>query len=138
MKESRVSRPRWRGRPWGHARSSANKEGYSSRHCPRQEHRPQQQQGCIFNVRNALYIAFPLRSRRPAQILSKAAARQHLGGVPHKSSQDTPVIFFGTSEIAWIGAKDVTAWESGMGQSFCAKGRKNKKFVVALEQVSTC
>lgn len=72
--------------------------------CPRQEHRPQL--GCISNVRIPALLAFSLRSRRPAQILSKAAARQHLGGVPHKSSQDTPVIFFGTSEIAWIGAKD--------------------------------
>jgi hypothetical protein len=117
----------------------ADSQADSSRHCPRQEHRPQQQQkGCILNVRIPVLLAFLFRSHRPAQILSKAAARQHLGGVPHKSSQDTPVIFFGTSEIAWIGAKDVTAWESGMGQSFCAKGRKNKKFVVALEQVSAC
>lgn len=75
---------------------------------------------------------------RPAQILSKAAARQHLGGVTHKSKSDAPVIFFGTSEIAWIGAKDVTCWETGMAQSFHNKGRKNKKFVVALEQVGTC
>lgn len=68
-------------------------------------------------------------------MLSKAAARQHLGSVTHKSKSDAPVIFFGTSEIAWIGAKDVASWDSGMAQSFHNKGRKNKKFVVALEQV---
>lgn len=73
---------------------------------------------------------------RPAQILSKAAARQHLGGVAHKSAQDTPVIFFGTSEVGWIGQKDVTEWEAGMQQHFHVKGRKNKKFVTSLEQVS--
>jgi hypothetical protein len=55
--------------------------------------------------------------------------------VTHKSKSDAPVIFFGTSEIAWIGAKDVANWDSGMAQSFHNKGRKNKKFVVALEQV---
>jgi hypothetical protein len=55
--------------------------------------------------------------------------------VTHKSKSDAPVIFFGTSEIAWIGAKDVASWDSGMAQSFHNKGRKNKKFVVALEQV---
>lgn len=76
-----------------------------------------------------------LLPRRPAQVLSKAAARQHLGGITHKSKQDQPVIFFGTSEIAWIGLKDVTCWGVGMEQSFHNKGRKNKKFVVALEQV---
>lgn len=73
---------------------------------------------------------------RPAQILSKAAARQHLGGVSHKSAQDTPVIFFGTSEVGWIGQKDVTDWDAGMQQQFHVKGRKNKKFVTSLEQVS--
>eukprot|EP00878_Enallax_costatus_P012229 GHUV01012772.1.p1 GENE.GHUV01012772.1~~GHUV01012772.1.p1 ORF type:complete len:999 (+),score=387.95 GHUV01012772.1:221-3217(+) len=71
----------------------------------------------------------------PAQALSKAAAKQHLGNVTHKSRSDVPVIFFGTSEIAWIGCKDVSNWEEGMRQSFHNKGRKNKKFVVALEQV---
>eukprot|EP00879_Flechtneria_rotunda_P017339 GHRR01018163.1.p1 GENE.GHRR01018163.1~~GHRR01018163.1.p1 ORF type:complete len:1141 (+),score=450.05 GHRR01018163.1:168-3590(+) len=71
----------------------------------------------------------------PAQVLSKAAAKQHLGNVTHKSKTDAPVIFFGTSEIAWIGGKDVASWEEGMQQSFQSKGRKNKKFVVALEQV---
>lgn len=68
-------------------------------------------------------------------MLSKAAAKQHLGNVTHKSRSDVPVIFFGTSEIAWIGGKDVSNWEEGMRQSFHNKGRKNKKFVVALEQV---
>lgn len=68
-------------------------------------------------------------------MLSKAAAKQHLGNVTHKSKSDVPVIFFGTSEIAWIGCKDVSNWEEGMRQSFHSKGRKNKKFVVALEQV---
>lgn len=72
-----------------------------------------------------------------AQVLSKAAAKQHLGNVTHKSKSDIPVIFFGTSEIAWIGCKDVTGWEEGMRQSFHSKGRKNKRFVVALEQVLT-
>jgi hypothetical protein len=55
--------------------------------------------------------------------------------VSHKSSQDTPVIFFGTSEVGWIGQKDVTEWEAGMQQHFHIKGRKNKKFVTSLEQV---
>eukprot|EP00775_Hariotina_reticulata_P011777 gene11777-11922_t len=70
----------------------------------------------------------------PAQVLTKAAAKQLLGGVPHKSRTDSPVIFFGTSEVAWIGFKDVFCWEGGMQQHFHTKGRKNKKFVVALEQ----
>ena len=70
-----------------------------------------------------------------AQILSKAAARIHLASIPHKSVSDAPVIFFGTAEIAWISEKDVSSWEHGMEQSFHSKGRKNKKFVVALEQV---
>jgi hypothetical protein len=70
-----------------------------------------------------------------AQVLTKAAAKQLLGGVPHKSRTDSPVIFFGTSEVAWIGYKDVFCWEDGMHQQFHTKGRKNKKFVVALEQV---
>jgi hypothetical protein len=68
-------------------------------------------------------------------VLSKQAAKQHLGNVTHKSKSDVPVIFFGTSEIAWVGAKDVASWEEGMRNSYHNKGRKNKKFIVALEQV---
>lgn len=68
-------------------------------------------------------------------MLSKVTARQLLASVTHKSRTDTPVIFFGTSEVAWIGCKDVAAWEDGMHASFHNKGRKNKRFVVALEQV---
>jgi hypothetical protein len=71
-------------------------------------------------------------------VLSKQAAKQHLGNVTHKSKSDVPVIFFGTSEIAWVGAKDVASWEEGMRNSYHNKGRKNKKFVVALEQVGCC
>ncbi|WIA08181.1 hypothetical protein OEZ85_007634 [Tetradesmus obliquus] len=71
----------------------------------------------------------------PAQVLSKQAAKQHLGNVTHKSKSDVPVIFFGTSEIAWVGAKDVASWEEGMRNTYHTKGRKNKKFIVALEQV---
>ncbi len=72
--------------------------------------------------------------RPQAQVLSKAAAKAHLSGVPHKARTDVPVIFFGTNEIAWLGAKDVFGWEAGMRAGFQVKGRKNKKFVVALEQ----
>jgi hypothetical protein len=44
-------------------------------------------------------------------------------------------MFFGTWEVAWIGAEDVTAWDSGMAQSSCAKGRKNKRFGAVLERL---
>jgi hypothetical protein len=70
-----------------------------------------------------------------AQILTKDFARAHLGGVAHKSRSDVPVIFFGTSEIAWVGVRDVVRWADGMQQQLHHKGKKNKKFVVALEQV---
>lgn len=73
-----------------------------------------------------------------AQVLSKAAARQHLANTSHKSHSDAPVMFFGTAEIAWIGGKDVSGWRDGIDQSFHSKGRKNKKFMVALEQVCLC
>lgn len=46
------------------------------------------------------------------------------------------MIFFGTSEVGWIGQKDVSDWDAGMQQHFHVKGRKNKKFVISLEQVS--
>jgi hypothetical protein len=59
-----------------------------------------------------------------------------LANVAHKNSNDAPVIFFGTSEIAWIGGKDISSWEDGMRQSFYNKGKKNRKFLAALEQVS--
>lgn len=68
-------------------------------------------------------------------MLSNAAAKQLLAGVQHKCRDDAPVIFFGTSEIAWMARKDVMEWQLGMQQSFHLKGRKNKKFVLAMEQV---
>jgi hypothetical protein len=83
-------------------------------------------------------VTHHVRFRSQAQVLSKQAAKQHLGNVTHKSKSDVPVIFFGTSEIAWVGAKDVASWEEGMRNSYHNKGRKNKKFIVALEQVWDC
>ena len=85
----------------------------------------------------------PARPRPPApppphpqgQVLSKATARQVLANVPHKQKTDMPIIFFGTSEIAWIGQKDVCTLEEGMQQQLHIKGKKNKKFVVAMDQV---
>lgn len=72
-----------------------------------------------------------------AQVLSKAAARQHLANLSHRHVSDSPVIFFGTAEIAWIGLKDVVQWEKGMNMAFHTKGRKNRKFIAALDQVGT-
>lgn len=68
-------------------------------------------------------------------MLTKEFARSHLGTVAHKSRTDVPVIFFGTSEIAWVGVRDVVRWSDAMQQQLHHKGKKNKKFVVALEQV---
>ncbi|GBF90197.1 histone H3 Lys 36 methyltransferase [Raphidocelis subcapitata] len=70
----------------------------------------------------------------PAQVLSAEAAETHLGAVPHKNA-DTPVVFFGTSEIAWVGARDAVPWGDGMAAQLHAKGRKIKRFVDALNQV---
>ncbi len=70
-----------------------------------------------------------------AQVFDKDAARTFLGNVPHRCSTDVPVIFFGTSEIAWMAERDVASWEAGIGQNFHSKGRKNKKFMLAIEQV---
>lgn len=70
-------------------------------------------------------------------MLTKEFAQAHLGNVAHKSRSDIPVIFFGTSEIAWIGVRDVIQWGDGMQQQLHHKGKKNKKFVIALEQVCT-
>jgi hypothetical protein len=55
--------------------------------------------------------------------------------VPHKNAADVPVFFFGTFEIAWVGARDAVPWGAGMGQQLHAKGRKNRRFVEALDQV---
>jgi hypothetical protein len=85
--------------------------------------------------RRAAPPASPLPRHAQAQILTKDFARAHLGNVAHKSRSDVPVIFFGTSEIAWVGVRDVVRWGEGMQQQLHHKGKKNKKFVVALEQV---
>jgi hypothetical protein len=74
--------------------------------------------------------------QRPAQaqLLTRRAAKLLLGSVPHKPG-DAPVMFFSTREIAWIGERDLFRWGDGMAQQLHVKGRKNKKFATALEQV---
>lgn len=62
-------------------------------------------------------------------------ASRRLEGVRHGREQSTAVMFFGTLEVAWLAARDVVDWPSGLAQGLHTKGRQRKHFAVALEEV---
>jgi hypothetical protein len=48
---------------------------------------------------------------------------------------ETPVMFFGTNEVAWMHEKDITKWAIGIGNNFHGKSIRTKRLMDALNQV---
>lgn len=71
----------------------------------------------------------------PAQILTESAAKKKLAKVVQRRDHTVPVVFFGTSEIAWVMKNDVNEWGDGLKKGHHTKNQNNGKFKLALMQV---
>lgn len=65
------------------------------------------------------------------------AAHQHpaLSNAARKKGQDTPVMFFGAAEVAWVTTSEQHEWRSGIQKRFHLNTRLHKRFTDALVQL---
>ena len=73
----------------------------------------------------------------PAQRMPLDAAHQHpaLGNAARKKGQDTPVMFFGAAEVAWVTTTEQQGWRAGIQKRFHLNTRLHKRFAEALLQL---
>lgn len=72
-----------------------------------------------------------------AQRMPLEAAEKHTGlaSAARKKGQDTPVMFFGAAEVAWVTATEQCAWDTGISKRFHLQTRLLKRFTAALVQL---
>lgn len=69
--------------------------------------------------------------------MSLEAAGQHpgLATAARKKGQDTPVMFFGAAEVAWVTESEQCEWKAGIAKRYHFQTRLLKRFTAALVQV---
>lgn len=73
-----------------------------------------------------------------AQVMGTAAAREKAAQLARQPNpQNQAVMFFGTSEVAWVPERNTRPWADMLDPGLLQKGLKRKAFAAAMDQVSS-
>ncbi|KAK9862836.1 hypothetical protein WJX84_010200 [Apatococcus fuscideae] len=74
----------------------------------------------------------------PAQVMSDAAAKEKAAQLARQPNPQNPaVMFFGTSEVAWVPERNTRAWPEALDPALLQKGLKRKAFAAASTRCDT-
>lgn len=70
--------------------------------------------------------------------MGSAAAREKAAQLARQPNpQNQAVMFFGTSEVAWVPERNMRPWADMLDPGLLQKGLKRKAFAAAMDQVSS-